>query len=260
MNEDPATKGTSDLNRTLKKLVEQIGRLSPGQRRLLYRQLNAMGLLEAEVLLSDRNPLPIALAVPPENVRRKQRQDAVESGKPEPPRPAVRPKVNEPLSPDGGPTVASLSGQEIEAQTATPNAHGKTPTDPIQIVFDGGSRGNPGQGYGSFALDWPGYPREIVQLEFGDKVTNNEAEYDTLIAALEAVRDRMMENELEIGSAILGIWGDSLLVCNQVRGEWKCKEPRLQARLEKVKELLSSFGESELNHQPREKSVEILGH
>ncbi|MYC96464.1 MAG: reverse transcriptase-like protein [Caldilineaceae bacterium SB0661_bin_32] len=244
----------------LERLVNQIGRLSTGQRRLLFRQLKALGLIEAEELLSDRNPLNIALSVSAQNFERSKRQIASGPVKPRPPEPADRPQKPDRRSPDSGNQAASSAGQMSEMQPPAPSPQEETPIDPIQIVFDGGSRGNPGEGYGSFALDWPGYPREIVQLNFGDNVTNNEAEYDTLIAALEAVRDRMKVQLIDPGSAILSIWGDSLLVCNQVRGEWGCKEPRLQVRLEKVRALLSGFGECELNHHPREKSVEILGH
>lgn len=143
---------------------------------------------------------------------------------------------------------------------ANSNNPGDLAAKPICIVFDGGSRGNPGQGYGSFALEWPGQPREVVQLTFGKKDTNNEAEYDTLIAALEAVRERLAEEGIEPGMASLSIRGDSLLVCNQVQGKWNCKEPRLQGRLKKVKALLSTFGSADLGHHPRAKSVEILGH
>ena len=248
------------MSRHLDKLVNQIGRLSPGQRRLLIRQLKAMGLIEAECLLSDRNPLNIALAVSSQTLERNKNQVERVPGNPKPPKPADRPQKSDNHSPSKGHPAAGSAGQMSEVQPAMPTLQVETPKDPIQIVFDGGSRGNPGEGYGSFALDWPGNAREIVQLNFGDNVTNNEAEYDTLIAALEAVRDQMKEQQIESGSAKLSIWGDSLLVCNQVRGEWECKEPRLQVRLKKVKKLLSRFGESELNHHPREKSVEILGH
>jgi len=244
----------------LDRLVNQIGRLSTGQRRLLFRQLKALGLIEAEELLSDRNPLNIALSVSAQNVERSKRQIEREPAKSQPPGPADSPRKPDHRSSGSGHSAAGSEGQKSALQPASPSLQEENPIVPIQIVFDGGSRGNPGEGYGSFALDWPGYPREIVQLNFGDNVTNNEAEYDTLIAALEAVRDRMKVQLIETGSVILSIWGDSLLVCNQVMGEWECKEPRLQVRLEKVRTLLSGFGESELNHHPREKSVEILGH
>ncbi len=248
------------MSRKVEQLINQIGRLAPGQRRVLFRQLKAMGLIEADVLLSDRDPLPIALAVPPKNLERDKKEAVSEPDRPRPPRPADRPQVMDPLSVDSGTSAAGLSVQQESSQPATPSVRGRAQKGPIRIVFDGGSRGNPGEGYGSFALDWPGYKREVIQLTFGDQATNNEAEYDTLIGALETVRDRMLARQIDPGSAILSIWGDSLLVCNQVQGEWACKEPRLQARLKTVTDLLSGFGESELHHHPREKSVEILGH
>jgi len=258
--EDPKSWGSAEMRTDLDRLVNQIGRLSTGQRRLLFRQLKALGLIEAEELLSDRNPLNIALSVSAQNVERSKRQIEREPAKSQPPGPADSPRKPDHRSSGSGHSAAGSEGQKSALQPASPSLQEENPIVPIQIVFDGGSRGNPGEGYGSFALDWPGYPREIVQLNFGDNVTNNEAEYDTLIAALEAVRDRMKVQLIETGSVILSIWGDSLLVCNQVMGEWECKEPRLQVRLEKVRTLLSGFGESELNHHPREKSVEILGH
>ena len=248
------------MGRNLDRLVNQIGRLSTGQRRSLFRQLKVMGLIEAEELLSDRNPLRIALSVSPPSTERSRLRTDREPLKPEPPRPADRPQKSDNGSPGYVHSAAGAAGQMSTVQPSAPSLQEVTMKDPIQIVFDGGSRGNPGEGYGSFALDWPGYPREIIQLNFGDQVTNNEAEYDTLIAGLETVRERMKERQTEPGSAMLSIWGDSLLVCNQVMGKWKCKEPRLQVRLEKVRTLLNSFGESELNHHPRENSVEILGH
>lgn len=248
------------MNRTLDRLVSQIENLSPGQRRLLLRQMKAMGLLETEQLLSDRNPLPIALAVQPNNLESNKEILQSELGEHAPPRPAVRTGLSPYRSLVSGRAVLGSPREDGEAPSKVAPLPGVAPTEPIRIVFDGGSRGNPGEGYGSFAMDWPGIPREIVQLKFGDRVTNNEAEYDTLIAALEAIRDRLFEQQIDPKTTSLSIWGDSLLVCNQVKGEWKCKEPRLQVRLNKALELLGKFGKPELNHQPREKSEEILGH
>ena len=248
------------MNRTLDQIVNQIGRLAPGQRRVLFRQLKAMGLIEAEYLLSDRDPLRITLSVPRKDLARTRHRDVGGPPRPSPPKPADRPQAAAPQPPDSGPLAAGPEDQQEGRQPVAAFSQDQAPEDPISIVYDGGSRGNPGEGYGSFALDWPGHPREILQLTFGDQATNNEAEYDTLIAALETVRGRLDELQINPESAALSIWGDSLLVCNQVRGEWACKEPRLQERLEKVRDLLSSLGEWELNHHPRQKSVEILGH
>ena len=109
---------------------------------------------------------------------------------------------------------------------AMPPVPGQAPEEPIVLIFDGGSKGNPGKGYGSFALRWPGQTEQIVQLQFGDQVTNNEAEYDTLIAALDAVQSRLDDLGADTDAAELVVYGDSLLVINQVKGEWQCKEPR----------------------------------
>ncbi|MBK8050566.1 MAG: reverse transcriptase-like protein [Anaerolineales bacterium] len=148
----------------------------------------------------------------------------------------------------------------------TPDPHamsplpGQAPERPIGLIFDGGSKGNPGFGYGSYALRWPGQAQQIVQLQFGNGVTNNEAEYDTLIAALEAVHKRLLDGGADPATARLEIRGDSQLVINQVTGEWKCTDERMRTRRDRVRELLRTFGAWQLTHQGREHSVRVLGH
>jgi ribonuclease HI len=137
---------------------------------------------------------------------------------------------------------------------------GRAPQQPISIIFDGGSQGNPGRGYGSYALQWPGAPQQIVRLQFGDMVTNNEAEYDTLIAALEALRQRLRDSDADPATASVEMRGDSQLVINQVLGQWQCKQPRLRTRRDRVRTLLQEFGTWQLSHHAREHSVEVLGH
>ncbi len=127
----------------------------------------------------------------------------------------------------------------------------------VRIVFDGGSRGNgtrDSYGYGSYQLLIDG-TAEIVRLTFGTGVTNNEAEYDTLLAALTVLSQRA-----DASSIVLQIWGDSQLVIFQVKGLWKAKEPRLIERRDRVKALLKSFAKAELNHHLRAESVKVLGH
>ena len=46
------------------------------------------------------------------------------------------------------------------------------------LIFDGGSHGNPGPGYGSYALVRASDEKQdLVRLDFGREMTNNEAEY-----------------------------------------------------------------------------------
>ncbi len=143
---------------------------------------------------------------------------------------------------------------------AMPPLPGQAPEQPIGIIFDGGSKGNPGIGYGSYALRWPGQAQQIVQLQFGDGVTNNEAEYDTLAAALEAVLKRLRDLKADPMTARVEIRGDSQLVINQVLGEWKCTEERMRQRRDRVRSFLREFGSWEILYHPRENNVRILGH
>lgn len=129
------------------------------------------------------------------------------------------------------------------------------------LVFDGGSRGNPGQGYGSYAITRvrDGAQR-LERLEFGDEYTNNEAEYDSLIEALQDLVQRIEQGDRQPEEFVLEVRGDSALVMNQLRGTWKAKEPRMRVRRNRCRGLLGRFGETVLTLQPREESVRILGH
>ncbi|MFL5761656.1 MAG: ribonuclease HI family protein [Thermomicrobiales bacterium] len=128
------------------------------------------------------------------------------------------------------------------------------------IVFDGGAIGNPGLGYGSFEIIGPEGLRILERVEFsenGEQVTNNEAEYKTLIRALERL---LAEIDGDPKRASVTIHGDSLLIVNQVNGDWKIKKPQLRELKEQVVQLLNKFGETGLRWHDRLNSVWILGH
>jgi ribonuclease HI len=127
---------------------------------------------------------------------------------------------------------------------------------PIRLVFDGGSIGNPGRGYGSYQLTVRDKSEPPKRLDFGDGYTNNEAEYDTLIAALEAIIRRAKDPR----RVQLDIRGDSQLIIKQITGAWKVKEPRMQERVRRVHALLNQLGSWRATWHDRAKSVEALGH
>lgn len=131
-----------------------------------------------------------------------------------------------------------------------------TASVPITVVFDGGSQGNPGQGYGSYQLTVRGKTEAPKRLQFGGGYTNNEAEYDTLIAALEAIAQRAKDPQ----RVQLDIRGDSQLVIKQITGAWKIKEPRMLERVRRVHALLQQFGGWTATWHARSNSVEALGH
>lgn len=130
----------------------------------------------------------------------------------------------------------------------------------IRIFFDGGSRGNPGQGYGSYHLRFPDGREETVRLDFGRRMTNNEAEYHTLLAALEDVLGRLQRDGRDPTGLALEIRGDSALVIAQVRGDWKARNPRMRALRDRVRERLGRFGGHRLEQVPRGVVLRRLGH
>ena len=245
-------------------LIEEIRGFSPAERRRLTRQLRINGLLESEEALTDLHPLEIAPALTPAGLRQLLYPSA--------PTPSPAQASPVPVQRDDPPVVpykSAVSGRVVmgspgdgssEAASVMTPLPGQAPEQPIRVIFDGGSKGNPGLGYGSYALEWPGFPRQIVQLRFGDRVTNNEAEYDTLIAALEAIVKRLKESGADTRTARLDIWGDSLLVISQIKGDWKVNKAELQSRRDQARTLLALFGQARLTDHDREKSVEVLGH
>jgi probable phosphoglycerate mutase len=134
------------------------------------------------------------------------------------------------------------------------------PIDTYTVIFDGGSLGNPGHGYGSFALRGPAGYDVHEKLDFahlGDRVTNNEAEYLTLIAALDRLA---IDLGNRAGQTRVSIRGDSQLVISQLLGAWKVRKNELKPLHYRASELLSRFGRFDLAWQPRAQTVKVLGH
>lgn len=133
-------------------------------------------------------------------------------------------------------------------------------TKAVELIFDGGSHGNPGPSYGSFLIrGMPGGSRNPARPQFQDG-TNNEAEYRTLIAGVEAVLGAAEQNGLDPGRIELLVFGDSSLVLKQMQGQWKAKDRRMRALRDQARVLLKPFGSVSFRHQPRWKSVQVLGH
>ena len=111
------------------------------------------------------------------------------------------------------------------------------------VYFDGASRGNPGPASVGYVL----VTGDGIAAEGGDRIgraTNNRAEYEALIRALEVARD--------FGFDEVVVRGDSQLVVRQVRGEWNTNDPDLRECRVRVRELLEGFGSWSIEHVPRE--------
>ena len=128
--------------------------------------------------------------------------------------------------------------------------------EPVALVFDGGSLGNPGRGYGSYRLKrGEGAWGPVTRLEHGPRLTNNEAEYLTLVGALAA-----LVAEQDPAGVELTVYGDSQLVIRQLEGAWKVRAANLAAHHAAARAALARFGRVRLVWQPRAKSVALLGH
>lgn len=262
----------ADLNR----ILAEIEALSPDERRRLQRRLHATGVFVPEELLSDRNKLTRATSVRTQAAQENTTTSApaaasrqvADAGKQpasvddQPPAPTRN--FISPSSRSSGAGKVVLGAPKAVAHQDAPHQMaplpGQPPEGPITIVFDGGSRGNPGEGYGSYQLRWPGNPPQVVRLNFGNNYTNNEAEYDTLTAAIASVLKRLKDMQVDANLVRLEMRGDSLLVVNQVTGVWKVKDKRMEARRDQIRALLRNFAGWTLIHHDRSNSVRELGH
>ncbi len=113
---------------------------------------------------------------------------------------------------------------------------------------DGGARGNPGPaGYGVVIKDQTG--RKVAALsEYLGHQTNNFAEYQGLIAALEYA--------LQHGPKALKVISDSELLVRQIKGIYKVKNPTLQDLHARAKELIRQLDWFSIGHALREHNQE----
>jgi len=120
----------------------------------------------------------------------------------------------------------------------------------IYTNSDGGSRGNPGPGAigvivrkeGEILLKYSGF--------LGERVTNNIAEYEALIKALE-LASKITKEEV---TCIL----DSELVVKQLLGEYRVKHPQLLELFLKVQKLQEKFKRIKYLHVSRYNRFQII--
>jgi len=111
------------------------------------------------------------------------------------------------------------------------------------LMFDGGSRGNPGVCGSGFVVYknetpcWEGYKK------VSENNTNNFAEYMGIILGMAFC--------IEKGITNLHIKGDSLLVVNQLLGKWKVNAENIKPLYRQAKELSTQFNVLTISHVKR---------
>ncbi|XP_076924310.1 uncharacterized protein LOC143586717 [Bidens hawaiensis] len=109
-------------------------------------------------------------------------------------------------------------------------------------LYTDGASNEDGSGAGLILISPEGIELTYaVRLTFPS--TNNEAEYEALLAGLRVAR--------KIPVKRIRAHVDSLLVANQVSGDYEAKDPKMVEYLKKTKELMQSFREATVVHISR---------
>lgn len=114
------------------------------------------------------------------------------------------------------------------------------------LYIDGSVEGNPG----------PGAIGVVIEREDGTPVdawgeaighaTNNQAEYEALLAGLRKAR--------QLGARAVTVRSDSQLLVRQLLGEYRVKDPKLKLLHEEARRLAASFQRFAIEHIRREEN------
>jgi len=113
----------------------------------------------------------------------------------------------------------------------------------IYTNSDGGARGNPGPGAIGIIVRKDGNILTKYSKIIGERVTNNVAEYEALIKALE-LASKHTNNEI---TCLL----DCELIVKQLLGEYKVRNPKMREYFLKVQKLQENFKKIRYLHVSR---------
>ena len=118
----------------------------------------------------------------------------------------------------------------------------------VIICTDGAARGNPGPAaIGVTIKDEKGNLIASISRRIGI-TTNNQAEYQSIIAAL--------EKAISLGTRYVELKSDSELVVKQINGQYKIKSTTLRPLYQKVVQLIGSLAGFTIAYIPREINTE----
>jgi ribonuclease HI len=118
----------------------------------------------------------------------------------------------------------------------------------VIIYTDGAARGNPGPAaIGTTIKDEKGNLIARISRRIGI-TTNNQAEYQAIIAAL--------EKAISLGARHVELKTDSELVAKQINGLYKVKKVVLRTHYQKVVQLIGSLEGFTIAYIPREQNTE----
>ncbi len=119
---------------------------------------------------------------------------------------------------------------------------------PILIFhIDGASKGNPGRSGIGVVVKTP--EGEIIETiaEYIGEATNNMAEYQALLKALDQAK--------KLGAQEIKVFSDSQLMVRQVKGQYQVKDAKLKILVAEVHQQLKHFKQWDLHDVPREQNA-----
>ncbi|XP_071740206.1 uncharacterized protein [Rutidosis leptorrhynchoides] len=125
------------------------------------------------------------------------------------------------------------------------------PTSELWELYTNGASGPEGAAT-SLLLTGPYKEEHTYALRFNFKVTNNEAEYEALLAGVRL--------DKETGVKKLQVYIDSQLVANQINGIFDAHDEGMQAYLDLARSLINEFDDFQISQIPRcqNKQADVL--
>ncbi|MHB8110390.1 MAG: ribonuclease HI family protein [Syntrophorhabdaceae bacterium] len=114
------------------------------------------------------------------------------------------------------------------------------------IHVDGASSGNPGKSGAGIIVRDDSANIILTRSIFLGEMTNNMAEYEALLRALEIAVNDSVKN--------VTVYTDSQLVANQINGTYKIKNMVLFQYVRKIQQIIGNFDRFAINYIPREKN------
>ncbi|MHC4442004.1 MAG: ribonuclease HI family protein [Planctomycetota bacterium] len=117
---------------------------------------------------------------------------------------------------------------------------------PWTAFIDGGSRGNPGPGGAGIQISDEGGKIIFAGGFFLGRITNNQAEYQGLLRALDIFS--------QAGAQDIMVFSDSELLVRQVNGQYAVKSAPLRRLYAEVQQKLAGFNNWEIQYVPRDQN------
>lgn len=138
----------------------------------------------------------------------------------------------------------SIKGQHLADFVSELSSEG--PIEPRWKLYVDGSSGRQGGG-ARIVLEGPNGIKIEQSLIFQFKVSNNQAEYEALVAGMELAKD--------LGAELLECKTDSQLLAGQMNENFQVKDDQLLLYFRKAKHLADGFKFFEIRHIPREENA-----